>query len=195
MLEQSRRMAATRLGLLLLTIWVQAAQPMGYFELQLSSVKNVNGELQNGDCCDSNRTARPSGSDWSCGRDECDTYVRVCLKEYQTKVTPTGPCSYGHGATPVLGGNTFSLGGGSNSGRSGHQARGSRDKGRVVIPFQYAWPVSVPSPSPGVGERSGLRLSLPAPRGCRRPAPMGGENTRIWVGALRSAVGRARPGK
>ncbi|XP_051834073.1 protein jagged-2 isoform X1 [Antechinus flavipes] len=142
MLEQSRRMAATRLGLLFLTIWVQAAQSMGYFELQLSSVKNVNGELQNGNCCDSNRTAWPTGSGWTCGRDECDTYVRVCLKEYQTKVTPTGPCSYGHGATPVLGGNTFSLSDGSNTGRSGYQDRGSRDRGRVVIPFQYAWPRS-----------------------------------------------------
>ena len=65
---------------------------MGYFELQLSALRNANGELLSGACCDGGgRTTRAGG----CGHDECDTYVRVCLKEYQAKVTPTGPCSYG----------------------------------------------------------------------------------------------------
>ncbi|XP_028905575.1 protein jagged-2 [Ornithorhynchus anatinus] len=104
---------------------------MGYFELQLRSVRNANGELLSGDCCDGDRPG-PAGA---CGRDECDTYVRVCLKEYQAKVTATGACSYGHGATPVLGGNTFRLP------DPGPGRRGPRP-GRVVIPFQYAWPRS-----------------------------------------------------
>uniref|UniRef100_A0A8C2L8T5 Delta-like protein n=1 Tax=Cricetulus griseus TaxID=10029 RepID=A0A8C2L8T5_CRIGR len=131
-----------RLRLLLLLLCVQAARPMGYFELQLSALRNVNGELLSGACCDGDgRTTRAGG----CGRDECDTYVRVCLKEYQAKVTPTGPCSYGYGATPVLGGNSFYL---PPAGAAGDRARarsrtgGHQDPGLVVIPFQFAWPRS-----------------------------------------------------
>uniref|UniRef100_A0A8C6QC67 Delta-like protein n=1 Tax=Nannospalax galili TaxID=1026970 RepID=A0A8C6QC67_NANGA len=119
-----------------------AARPMGYFELQLSALRNVNGELLSGACCDGDgRTTRAGG----CGHDECDTYVRVCLKEYQAKVTPTGPCSYGYGATPVLGGNSFYL---PPAGAAGDRARarsrigGDSDPGLVVIPFQFAWPRS-----------------------------------------------------
>nr|5MW7_A Chain A, Protein jagged-2 [Homo sapiens] len=115
---------------------------MGYFELQLSALRNVNGELLSGACCDGDgRTTRAGG----CGHDECDTYVRVCLKEYQAKVTPTGPCSYGHGATPVLGGNSFYLppaGAAGDRARARARAGGDQDPGLVVIPFQFAWPRS-----------------------------------------------------
>uniref|UniRef100_A0A452R808 Delta-like protein n=1 Tax=Ursus americanus TaxID=9643 RepID=A0A452R808_URSAM len=115
---------------------------MGYFELQLSALRNVNGELLSGACCDGDgRTTRAGG----CGHDECDTYVRVCLKEYQAKVTPTGPCSYGHGATPVLGGNSFYLppaGAAGDRARARARAGGNQDPGLVVIPFQFAWPRS-----------------------------------------------------
>lgn len=117
---------------------------MGYFELRLSALRNANGELLSGACCDGDgRTARAGG----CGRDECDTYVRVCLKEYQAKVTPTGPCSYGHGTTPVLGGNSFYLppaGAAGDRARARARARADHDPGLVVIPFQFAWPVRVP---------------------------------------------------
>nr|XP_045253608.1 protein jagged-2 isoform X1 [Macaca fascicularis] len=127
---------------LLLALWVQAARPMGYFELQLSALRNVNGELLSGACCDGDgRTTRAGG----CGHDECDTYVRVCLKEYQAKVTPTGPCSYGHGATPVLGGNSFYLppaGAAGDRARARARAGGDQDPGLVIIPFQFAWPRS-----------------------------------------------------
>uniref|UniRef100_A0A8C4LCP9 Delta-like protein n=1 Tax=Equus asinus TaxID=9793 RepID=A0A8C4LCP9_EQUAS len=128
--------------LLLLALCVQAARPMGYFELQLSALRNVNGELLSGACCDGDgRTTRAGG----CGHDECDTYVRVCLKEYQAKVTPTGPCNYGHGATPVLGGNSFYLppaGAAGDRARARARAGGDHDPGLVVIPFQFAWPRS-----------------------------------------------------
>ncbi|XP_055274642.1 protein jagged-2 isoform X1 [Moschus berezovskii] len=128
--------------LLLLALCVQAARPMGYFELQLSALRNANGELLSGACCDGGgRTTRAGG----CGHDECDTYVRVCLKEYQAKVTPTGPCSYGHGATPVLGGNSFYLppaGAAGDRARARARAGGDQDPGLVVIPFQFAWPRS-----------------------------------------------------
>ena len=147
---------------------------MGYFELQLSALRNVNGELLSGACCDGDgRTTRAGG----CGRDECDTYVRVCLKEYQAKVTPTGPCSYGYGATPVLGGNSFYL---PPAGAAGDRARarsrtgGHQDPGLVVIPFQFAWPVRAPLP----------RTLLPCALGARRGP---------FSTCGRAGAGRARP--
>uniref|UniRef100_A0A8C7UKF1 Delta-like protein n=1 Tax=Oncorhynchus mykiss TaxID=8022 RepID=A0A8C7UKF1_ONCMY len=98
----------------------------GHFELQIVSMQNVNGELQTGVCCDGSRNA----VDRRCTRDECDTYFKVCLKEYQLKVSSAGPCSFGTASTPVVGGNTFSL-------------RNTRsDKSRIVLPFSFAWPRS-----------------------------------------------------
>uniref|UniRef100_A0A8C4HS43 Delta-like protein n=1 Tax=Dicentrarchus labrax TaxID=13489 RepID=A0A8C4HS43_DICLA len=89
-------------------------------------MQNANGQLQTGSCCDGSRDA----TDRRCTVDECDTYFRVCLKEYQLKVSSAGPCSFGTASTPVLGGNTFSL-------------RGAKsDKARIVLPFSFAWPVS-----------------------------------------------------
>ncbi|XP_041902061.1 protein jagged-2-like [Corvus kubaryi] len=129
----SRAPRAAALGLaLLLASCVQVSRSTGYFELQLNSVRNVNGELFNGECCDG--TKSPENLD--CSRDECDTYVKVCLKEYQAKITPVGPCNYGFGSTPVLGGNIFYL----NSNKYSHQGR-TPETGRIVIPFQFAWPV------------------------------------------------------
>lgn len=155
---------------------------MGYFELQLSALRNVNGELLSGACCDGDgRTTRAGG----CGHDECDTYVRVCLKEYQAKVTPTGPCSYGHGATPVLGGNSFYLppaGAAGDRTRARARAGGDQDPGLVIIPFQFAWPVRVlhlrsPAlPSPSAPRPLALRV-LPAPAAgsaCEPRAPRRG---------------------
>uniref|UniRef100_A0A7N6AI00 Delta-like protein n=1 Tax=Anabas testudineus TaxID=64144 RepID=A0A7N6AI00_ANATE len=96
----------------------------GHFELQILSMQNVNGQLQSGSCCDGPRDE----TDRRCTVDECDTYFRVCLKEYQLKVSSAGPCSFGTASTPVLGGNTFSL----------HKS----DKARMVLPFSFAWPRS-----------------------------------------------------
>lgn len=89
-------------------------------------MQNVNGQLQTGACCDGSRDT----TDRQCTVDECDTYFRACLKEYQLKVSSAGPCSFGTASTPVLGGNTFSL----RSAKS--------NKARIVLPFSFAWPVS-----------------------------------------------------
>lgn len=121
----------------------------GYFELQLLSVDNPKGQLLNGDCCDAERGA----SDGGCGADECDTYVRVCLKEYQKEVTTGGPCIYGSDTTKVIGGNTFQFKGSQKTG----QNRIS-DAGKVVIPFQFAWPVSGSQTEP-VGRTPCVRFS------------------------------------
>ncbi|XP_075883760.1 protein jagged-2-like isoform X2 [Nelusetta ayraudi] len=119
------------LVLLLLTLQAEVCQSTGYFELQLISVDNPGGQLLNGDCCD----AEKSAAEGHCGSDECDTYLRVCLKEYQTEVMTTGPCTYGSETTKVLGGNTFHFKGGQKSG-----SNRNNEAGKIVIPFQFAWP-------------------------------------------------------
>lgn len=174
---------------------------MGYFELQLSALRNVNGELLSGACCDGDgRTTRAGG----CGRDECDTYVRVCLKEYQAKVTPTGPCSYGYGATPVLGGNSFYLppaGAAGDRARARSRTSGHQDPGLVVIPFQFAWPVRAPLPRtqlPCAPRRPPRSLRHLRPRGCGPRAPRRGGAGRGrraagWPGA-RALATRFAPG-
>uniref|UniRef100_A0A4W6CH84 Notch ligand N-terminal domain-containing protein n=1 Tax=Lates calcarifer TaxID=8187 RepID=A0A4W6CH84_LATCA len=118
---------------LLLTLWAEVSQSTGYFELQLISVDNPKGQLLNGDCCD----AEKSAAEGHCGADECDTYFRVCLKEYQTEVTTNGPCIYGSETTKVIGGNTFQFKGGQKTGQNRNN-----DAGKIIIPFQFAWPVS-----------------------------------------------------
>nr|XP_046232815.1 protein jagged-1b-like isoform X4 [Scatophagus argus] len=114
------------LPLLLLSARIQVSLASGHFELQILSMQNVNGQLQTGACCDGARDA----ADRRCTADECDTFFRVCLKEYQLKVSSAGPCSFGAASTPVLGGNTFSLRGAES------------DKARMVLPFSFAWPRS-----------------------------------------------------
>lgn len=115
---------------LLLTLWTEVSQSTGYFELQLISVENVNGELADGECCDGSR----SSQDLRCTRDECDTYFKVCLKEYQTEVTTSGSCTFGAGSTQVLGGNMFSFKSAKNNPNK------IDDAGKILIPFQFAWP-------------------------------------------------------
>lgn len=105
------------------------SQSTGYFELQLISLENTGGQLLNGDCCDAEKRA----SEGHCGADECDTYFKVCLKEYQTEVVTKGPCTYGSETTTVIGGNTFRF-------KSG--AIRNNEAGKILIPFQFAWPVS-----------------------------------------------------
>uniref|UniRef100_A0A3P8RG54 Notch ligand N-terminal domain-containing protein n=1 Tax=Astatotilapia calliptera TaxID=8154 RepID=A0A3P8RG54_ASTCA len=85
-------------------LWLKlVSQSTGYFELQLISVENVNGELAGGECCDGPR----SSQDLGCTEDECDTYFKVCLKEYQMEVATTGSCTFRAASTQVLGGNFF----------------------------------------------------------------------------------------
>uniref|UniRef100_A0A6Q2XIC2 Delta-like protein n=1 Tax=Esox lucius TaxID=8010 RepID=A0A6Q2XIC2_ESOLU len=115
---------------LLLTVWTEVSQSSGYFELQLIAVQNANGELSDGDCCDGERNAQ----DLRCSMDECDTYFKVCLKEYQTEVTTKGSCIYGTGSTNIVGGNTFQFKSAKNN-QNRHN-----DGGKIVIPFQFAWP-------------------------------------------------------
>ncbi|XP_068931510.1 protein jagged-1 [Petaurus breviceps papuanus] len=111
----------------LLCLRVKVSSASGQFELEILSMQNLNGELQNGNCCHGSRNPE----DRKCTRDECATYFKVCLKEYQSRVTAGGPCSFGSGSTPVIGGNTFNLKSNRNS-----------ERYRIVLPFSFAWPRS-----------------------------------------------------
>lgn len=107
----------------------QVCHSSGYFELQILLVENRGGQLLNGECCDTVDGAVRG----SCGPDECDTYFRFCLKEYQQDLKTGGQCHYGSEVTKVIGGNSFQFKG---SQKGGHEA------GKIVIPFQFSWPVS-----------------------------------------------------
>ncbi|XP_076873706.1 delta-like protein 4 [Brachyhypopomus gauderio] len=66
----------------------------GVFELDLHEFKNFKGLLANGNSC----------------KPDCRTFFRVCLKNYQAVVSP-GDCIFGSAITPVLGTNSFRVGG------------------------------------------------------------------------------------
>ncbi|XP_041653857.1 protein jagged-1b isoform X2 [Cheilinus undulatus] len=120
--------------LLALTIQPQAVCAGGAFELQIRHFRNTHGLLQNGECCD-----LPANGGQRCSaRDQCDTYFKACLKEYQVRVAPTGTCTFGSSSTGILGGNSQSLH------HRGHEGGGGEDgtNGHIVIPFKYAWPKS-----------------------------------------------------
>lgn len=111
--------------IVLSTFLIQVTFAKGYFEIKFNFVQNVNGELENGDCCDGVRNSL----DRRCTKDECDTYFKICLKEYQARIATSGDCTFGSGLSPELGKNTFSL-------------PEKSALGKIVIPFYFAWPRS-----------------------------------------------------
>ncbi|XP_068440883.1 protein jagged-1b [Clinocottus analis] len=122
--------------LVALTIQPQAVCAVGMFELQIHYFENPLGLLQSGDCCD----LQAGGGQRCSARDQCDTFFKACLKEYQARVIPTGACTFGLGSTGILGGNSQSLNHRGGAGGGGGGADGTN--GHIVIPFKYAWPKS-----------------------------------------------------
>ncbi|CAL8380037.1 unnamed protein product [Arctogadus glacialis] len=76
----------------------------GVFELKLQEFLNKKGVTGNANCC-AGGAAPPQGYQ-QC---ECKTFFRICLKHYQTNVSPEPPCTYGGAVTPVLGSNSFQV--------------------------------------------------------------------------------------
>ncbi|XP_077467659.1 uncharacterized protein LOC144083566 isoform X1 [Stigmatopora argus] len=114
--------------LIALTMQPQTVGAVGMFELQIRHYQNPKGLLLNGECCDV-----PLGGGQHCSpRDQCETFFRACLKEYQARVALTGTCTFGSGGTGILGGNSQSL----------HHRGDDGANGLIVIPFKYAWPKS-----------------------------------------------------
>lgn len=79
-------------------IFIFQAKCSGVFELRLKSWTNFHGKDEKGFCC--NDRMRNT----SCGN--CNTYLKVCLKQYQERVD-TSKCTFGDRRTPVIGGNVF----------------------------------------------------------------------------------------
>lgn len=73
----------------------------GVFELKLQEFLNKKGMTGNTNCCKAG-----TGNMQQC---ECKTFFRICLKHYQTNVSPEPPCTYGGTVTPVLGSNSFQV--------------------------------------------------------------------------------------
>lgn len=93
----------------------------GSFQLQILGIHNYRGELSDGSCCGGYRAG-----DGSCPF-QCNTYFRVCLKEYQSQVEASGTCTFGNKSTPVVARNSFSV-----------QSEPNKE---VVInlPFSFRW--------------------------------------------------------
>ncbi|XP_034051536.1 delta-like protein 4 [Thalassophryne amazonica] len=90
---------------IVLTVFTQVLGS-GVFELALHHFENSKGLLANGR---------------GCGASGCTTYFRVCLKNFQTVVTP-GCCLFGAAITPVLGTDSFSI------------------QSRLRLPLNVTWP-------------------------------------------------------
>ncbi|CAM9970513.1 unnamed protein product [Lampetra planeri] len=99
---------------------VQLALSAGIFELKLQEIINSNAFRASGACCKAG--SAPSSF---C---ECRTFFRVCLKHYQTHITPDSPCTFGSVLTPVLGSNSFRV----------HDVRGFANP--IAFPFSFTWP-------------------------------------------------------
>uniref|UniRef100_A0A3B4CG76 Delta-like protein n=1 Tax=Pygocentrus nattereri TaxID=42514 RepID=A0A3B4CG76_PYGNA len=128
LLPRSSAFAAFCLHVFFLCWRTKVCTASGHFELEILAMQNTRGELQSGACCGG---ARSGGAERACAPDQCDTYFRVCLKEYQSRVSAAGPCSFGTGSTPILGGNTFTT-----------KGTAVADKARIVLRFSFAWPRS-----------------------------------------------------
>lgn len=125
----------------------------GFFELQILEITNVNNRLATGRCCGSSNfyssTSTPylyklisnsDSSDSSLLCSQCNTAFRLCLKEYQSSVSPLAAalskpsdwqgCAYGNATTPILGSSSFRI---SDPNYSG---------GNITLPFSFRWTVS-----------------------------------------------------
>lgn len=102
----------------------QCAHGSGFFELQVLEMANPRGELANGECCGGGSRS-PVTSRCST---PCNTFFRLCLKEYQSNVTSTGSCSFGNTSSVVLGRDSFTL--------------ADPERGKLLLPFTFRWTVS-----------------------------------------------------
>ena len=103
---------------------------MGYFEVQIEKIQNTAGELSNGKCCDGLKNL-----EGKCNLNECDTFVRVCLKEYQSSSSEhdSESCTFGSSMSGHLGGNSFTIA----------NTDDPDNKGRIKIPIKFTWMVSI----------------------------------------------------
>ncbi|KAF6216969.1 hypothetical protein GE061_001320 [Apolygus lucorum] len=90
--------------LLILLMVVQEGDSSGYLEVQILEMSNYLGARRDG-CCGGGLPPRPTAPCLT----KCQTFFRLCLKEYQSNVTSAGSCSFGNASSSVIGGNSFTL--------------------------------------------------------------------------------------
>ncbi|XP_044744621.1 protein jagged-1b isoform X2 [Coccinella septempunctata] len=106
---------------LLFLLLLQCANGSGFFELQVLEMANPRSELTTGQCC-GGAVRNPLTSRCTT---PCNTFFRLCLKEYQSNVTSTGTCSFGNTSSSVLGQSSFTL--------------ADPERGKLVLPFSFRW--------------------------------------------------------
>ncbi|RZC42388.1 MNNL domain containing protein [Asbolus verrucosus] len=123
---QSTSGSSTRPFFRELTVFLvfQCAHGSGFFELQVLEMVNPRGELSNEECCGGGARSPVTGR---CST-PCNTFFRLCLKEYQSNVTSTGSCSFGNTSSVALGRDSFTL--------------ADPERGKLVLPFTFRWTVS-----------------------------------------------------
>ncbi|XP_052469705.1 delta-like protein D isoform X1 [Carassius gibelio] len=107
----------------LLCLMISQGFSSGVFELKLQEFLNKKGVSGNANCC------KGSASDTQ--QCECKTFFRICLKHYQTNVSPDPPCTYGGAVTPVLGSNSFQV---------PESFPDSSFTNPIQFPFGFTWP-------------------------------------------------------
>ncbi|XP_071790865.1 protein jagged-1b-like [Asterias amurensis] len=112
-------------GILLAVHQVQLVQASGYMEVVILSIDNDSGELADGDCCHGSR------SDAGC-TGACHTLFVGCLRQYQSRATPEGSCTFGISDTPVLGNSSFEL-------PLDGSGRVENRNATMIFPFEFGW--------------------------------------------------------
>ncbi|MEE6475402.1 hypothetical protein FKM82_010740 [Ascaphus truei] len=118
------------LTLAILTTLLYQVSCSGLFELKLQEFVNKKGLMGNMNCC----RGGMSGVSGSLGllQCECKTFFRICLKHYQSNVSPDPPCTYGSSITPVLGSSSFNVPDSSSSDPAFTNP--------IRFPFGFTWP-------------------------------------------------------
>lgn len=106
------------------SVLFQCTHGSGIFELQVLEIANPRSELKSGECCGGGVRSPVTGR---CSA-PCNTFFRLCLKEYQSNITSTGSCSFGSNSSQVLGRDSFTL--------------SDPERGKLVLPFTFRWTVS-----------------------------------------------------
>nr|CAH7769956.1 unnamed protein product [Callosobruchus chinensis] len=91
-------------------------------------MSNPLSELSSGECCGGGNTARNPLTNRCTA--PCQTFFRLCLKEYQSNVASTGSCSFGNASSQILGRDSFIV------------SDPDRGVGKIVLPFTFRWTVS-----------------------------------------------------
>lgn len=127
------------ISLLILAALLCQVTCSGLFELKLQEFVNKKGPIGNMNCC-------RGGTSKGLQQCDCKTFFRICLKHYQTSVSPEPPCTYGSAITPVLGTNSFTVPDSVSSDPSFTNP--------IRFAFGFTWPVSKLS-YPGLASHPG----------------------------------------